>query len=251
LEQTFNKDERNPLAELAELRMAVKPDGEFFDIVCQLRLSSSEVSFNGREYRVGISETRLQLHLEGWETSLGCDFGDAPISTITEEEKLTRQAGVSGAVGMQVGPGGVSPPTGSAKMQAQQGYSHTLGSTRTHLPMTALPNNAWRVKSGPAAQKADQPLDGTAIGGERLCRLERKSGGNRLSMVAELQVRRSNITVKPVKGDMRGKVFSLMRNKDAIVAKILEKALFREASTVPQAQPETTVVVSKTEISEA
>jgi len=42
-EANFKKVERNPLQELAKLRLEIAPDAEEFDINCQLRFSAGEV----------------------------------------------------------------------------------------------------------------------------------------------------------------------------------------------------------------
>ncbi|WP_428515011.1 hypothetical protein [Roseovarius sp.] len=246
----MNKVEQNPLSELAALRLAISPDGEDFEVACQLRFSTGEVSVSGREYTVGISEARLQLGLEGCETALGCDYGNSELAIVEEEKSVTTQAGASGAVGGALSKDGIAIPSVAANAETGKVYNYTISGRKTLLPMTALPGNAWRIKVA-STKPGEQPvLDGTAIDGERLCRLLRKEGGNRLSLAAELQVRRSKITVTPAKGNKVGKLFNLTRNKDAVVAKILEKVIRREASTIPQGEKENAVVAARTELTE-
>lgn len=249
-EPKFSKNESNPLTEFAELRLEVMPDQDDFNVSCQLRFSTAEVSFKDREYSVGITEARLQLQLEGCETVIGYDFGDEGLTAYTEETSSTVQKEIWGGVGVSVSLEGIAVPSLSVGAKAENKHEHTIQTNKIHLPMKALPNGAWRVKSLSAKSKDAEVLDGTAMRGERLCRLRRKSGSNRLSLAAELQVRRSNIKVVPTKGNARGKMFSLKRNKDAVVAKVLEQAIRREASTIPQGQLENTVAVSKSEVTE-
>lgn len=246
----FRKNEKNPLTELAELRLAVVPDGDEFDVRSQLRFSVAEVCLKDREYRVGISEARLQLYLEGWETALGCDFGDVEIAATSEETTVKTQASAGGSLEASSHLGGQLSPKASLRGGASKTQNHMLQANRVHFPVVALPNNGWKVKAPPVGNSQRQSLEGSAMSGGSLCRLQKKSGGNRLSLAAELQVRRSNITVAPTKGNAWGKLFSLSNNKDAVVAKVLEKALQREASAIPQGSREGTVVVSKSEWTE-
>ncbi|MHA7827282.1 MAG: hypothetical protein ACX93P_06940 [Roseovarius sp.] len=246
----FKKIERNPLSELAELRLAISPDKGEFDVACQLRFSTGEVSVSGREYLVGISEARLQLALEGCETALGCDYGNSGLAVLEEEKSVTTQVGVGGSAGGALSIDGPVSPSASAKAGMEQTYSHVVSEKNTLLPMTVLPGNAWRVKVASVKPNEQTPLDGTAMDGQRLCRVLRNEGGNRLRVASELQVRRSKITVKPTKGNIRGKLFSLTRNKDAVVAKILEKAIRREASAIPLGHTENAMVAAKTELTE-
>lgn len=249
-EPEFSRNELNPLTELAELRLAVVPDNGEFDVRSQLRFSTAEVCFKNREYRVGISEARLQLYLEGWETALGCDFGDIEIAPTTEETTVQTQASVGATVEVPAQLDGQMSPKAKLSGGVGKAKNQSLQTNRVHYPMVALPNNAWKIKAPPAGNSDRPALEGSAISGEALCRLQKRSGGNRLSLTAELQVRRANITVSPTKGNAWGKVFSLSNNKDAVVAKVLERALRREASTIPQGAREGTVVVSKSEWSE-
>jgi hypothetical protein len=249
LEPTFKRDEKNPLPEFAELRMEVLSDEGEFDVNCQLRFSSDEIDVVGRTFRVGIEEARLQLALEGCETVLGKDFGEALLAPVAHSETLTRETSTAASLGGSLDALGTPSGEIGASTSAAKNHVTQINQTRQSLPMTALPNAGWRIKSIQVVDGAGNPLDGTAMRGERLTRLKRRSGGNRVSVVAELQVKRSSITVKPTKGNRWGRMFSAASNKDAIVALILQRAMRREAASVPQ-QHENTVVVSRAAVTE-
>lgn len=246
----FSKNDCNPLKELSELRLDISSSEDGFDVTCQLRFSTGEVSLRGREYTVGITEARLQLSLEGCETALGCDFGSAGLAVFSEDETISTKTaigtGAQGAFSLD----GICPPSAHIKANAERHHNHVFNAKKILLPMTAVPGNAWRVREASLQGTENRALDGAAIDGERLCKILRKDGGNRMQVVAELQVRRSSNKVNPTKGDIRGKLFSLKRNKDAVVAKVLEKAIRREAATIPQGGSATTVVASKAELTE-
>ncbi len=249
-EANFKKVERNPLQELAKLRLEIAPAAEDFDINCQLRFSAGEVCVSGREYTVGITEARLQLSLEGCETVMGCDYGNSELPKLHEESTITTQAQISGAAGVAPSMDGIALPSIEAKAGAERMYQHVVKQSNTVLPMVALSGDAWRIKRTESSGKGGDFLEGSAIDGHRLCRVARKAGGNRLGIVAELQVRRSKIWVKPTKGNRMGKLFSVTRNKDAVVAKVLEKALRREASSSIRNSSTKAVAAARTELLE-
>jgi hypothetical protein len=117
-------------------------------------------------------------------------------------------------------------------------------------PVTPLPGNAWKVEASSVDGSRPKPLEGTAPRGERLCSLQKQSGSNRSTISAELQVRKSKISVEPTKGNKWGKRFSILRNKDAIVAKVLEKAFSRETGLATNRSFDSSVVASKVEFEE-
>ncbi len=229
--------------------MEIVCDQEEFDLICQLRFSSEEIEVCGKNFRVGFEMARLQLGMEGCETVLGTDFGEAVLSPVDHTDALTRETTIS--AGVDGGTDGLGAPRGSMNMAMGRKRTHVrqTNQTRRTLPMTALPNAGWRVKSLSITEGSGDPLDGTAMRGERLTRIKRKSGGNRMSIVAELQVKRSSISVKPTKANRLGSLFGAANNKDAVVAMILQRAMRREAASVPQ-QNENTVVVSRAIVTE-
>jgi hypothetical protein len=246
----FNRSSINPLTELTELRLSINPVENEFDLLCQLRFGTADVELEGRGYSVGITEARLQLSLEGCETTMGSDFGVANLSTGTEEKSRKLTASIGGSVGGSLGPEGLTAPSMNAKVGAEAVAAHILSVSREMLPMTALPNNAWRIREASTGTGGHPTLCGSAMEGQRLCQLQRKEGGNRVSVSAELQIKRSSIAVSPSKGNTRGKLFSRRRNQDAVVAKVLERAIRREASSSSAGSYDGTVVASFSEITE-
>lgn len=249
LEKRISKSELNPLTELAELRLSMNRGTSTYDVGCQLRFSSAELEFRNRDYLVGISEARLQLYLEGLETVLGEDFGDADLPTTEATRESTSETDLSVGLAFEADVNGPNKSGIATGMGASRRRSQTLRSTSALLPMVALPNAAWRVRNVEGAGQ-DATLDGTAMRGQRLCRLQAKSGGNRTIVTAELQVRRSHLRVKPASGDKWGKRFSLIRNKDAVVGLVLQRAIRREAAAATGRELQKTVVVSKVEMLE-
>ena len=246
----FKKNEVNPLTELSELRMELAPNGESLGLICQIRFATAEVEFSSRSYRVGISQARLQLYLEGWEKTLGQDLGDMSIPTVEQSSELVRESSAHGGVKFGVNTAGTAQ--GGAEGNADKAVKRVDSSrSMTSIqPITVLPNDAWRIEATEVDRSKEAPLDGTALAGERLCVLQRQEGSNRSRISAELQIRKSKICVEPTKGNKWGKRFSILRNKDAIIAKVLEKAISRETEQATNRSLGPTLVASKVEFEE-
>lgn len=255
---TFKKRETNPLTDLSGLSMELRPNGEELDVHCQLRFMTDEIEFSSRAYIVGINQARLQLYFEGWDKRIGQDYGEVKIPTAEVSSKLVQEKGASGEIG---GGGNIAVADhdtllGGAQATAS-GKLHrssllVVGSEyRQEIPpITPLPNNAWKIEAGAHDAGQDKPLIGAALSGERLCVLSRLQGSNQSRVTAELQVRRSKISVCPAKGNRLGKFFSLSRNRDAIIAKVLEKAIVREAEGATARSLQAVVVASKVDFEE-
>lgn len=257
MNRDFKKSETNPLTDLSGMSMELRQNGEELELHCQLRFATDEIQFRSRAYTVGIRQARLQLYLEGWDKKIGEDYGDVKIPTVEMSSKTVQETCASG----EVGGGGAASikgegiPTGAVQLtvagKLQRGSKAILESeyNQSIPPITALPNNAWKIESR-LDEGPDAPLVGTALSGERLCALSKKHGSNQSYITAELQVRRSAISVHAAAGNSWGKRFSLSRNKDAIVAKVLEKAIKREAEGATARSLEALVVASKVEFEE-
>ena len=226
-------------------------DKENLDLVCLARFATTEIEFSSRTYRVGITQARLQLYLDGWQQKLGKDLGDCGIPTVEATSKRVNETSIHGNVDAAAKTSGAAQgglETGASKKAIK---TETLRSTATIQPVTVLPNGAWRIQANDIDKSENRQLEGSAIAGERLCVLQKRDGSNRSRVIGELQVRRSKISIQPTKGNRLGKAISLLRNKDSIVAKILENALTREAEQATDRRIETTVVASKVEFEEA
>lgn len=243
----FKKIEINPLTELTELRMELSESEEELELHCQMRFATAEVEFSNRSYYVGINQARLQLYLEGWEKVLGKDLGDNTIPTVEKSSELVRETNAGGQVDVALNSTG-SMKSGIAGNAGSGMKRVDTASFSTSLqPVTPQPGNAWKVEANSVDGSRPKPLEGTALSGERLCSLKKQSGSNRSTVSAELQVRRNKISVEPATGNKWGKRFSLLRNKDAIVAKVLQNALSRETELATNRSLEFYVVASKVE----
>ena len=239
------------------MSMELRQNGEELDVLCQLRFTTDEIEFSSRAYVVGIRLARLQLYLDGWDQKIGEDIGDVRIPTVERSAKSVQETRATG----EVGGGGAASikgdgiPTGTAqlsiagKVQKQSKAILESGYNQEIPPITSLPNNAWRIEAVHEGG-SDTPLDGTVLSGERLCVLARQQGSNQSHVTAELQVRRNKISVRPATGNKWGKIFSISRNKDAIVAKVLEMAIKREAEGATARSLEAAIVASKVEFEE-
>ncbi|MBL6426703.1 MAG: hypothetical protein HOY44_04185 [Maritimibacter sp.] len=249
MEPKFLHAPLNPLPELTELQLRISSAGETYELMCQLVFADTTIGLGGSEYRVGFSQARLQLDLEGCERVLGSDYGSERLPQLDETGSGSSQQSIGFEGGI-----GASPEAVTANVTARAGRSgkqeHSKELKRTHLPVVALPNGSWRIRALSAGCARNDLLSGTAIAGERLCSLERSQGGNRIAVIGELQVAGRHVVVQPVGGERIGKKLKLWGNKEAVIAKVLEKAMRREASQSGEGHSMSTVVVSKCEVSE-
>lgn len=246
----FRENKSNALTELSELRMELSENGELLDVLCQIKFATAEVEFSNRSYCVGIRQARLQLYLDGWETSLGSDLGSKPIAAIETSKQQVSETALSGKAEAGIDStgsahGGLS---GSASRTTKLIDSQCI--TSTNGPIVSLPNNAWKIEATALANERPKPLEGTVLQGERLCSIKKQGRSNRSRVTAELQVRKSKVCVEPSSGNKLGKRFSILRNRDAIIGKVLERALAREAEQATTRSLDASVVASRVELEE-
>jgi hypothetical protein len=249
-EINFEHDDKNSLTELSELRFDVEQIEQDFGLNCRLRFGTMQYQHNDREYEVGVSRAFLRLNLEGCETTLDETFGESALETVEEYDTAETETavGVAGAAGgnSQGKVDGAAAIRGSANSK----ITRKRARSKTHLPVVARPNNCWEVVPDDVVGKTDASIQGTAIPSERLCVLRRKTGGNRMSVIAEVQVTKKAITVSARGGNKMGKALSEWQNKDAIVSQILKRAIQREAATNYAHGSNAVVAISRCEIAE-
>ena len=249
-EVNFKTEEENSLTELSELRFDIEERDQAFDLNCRLRFGTMQYQHNDREYEVGVSRAFLRLNLEGCETTLDETFGESTLEAVEEYDSAETETtvGVSGNAGADSkgNVNGALAVTGAAnsRVKRQRAMSKTL------LPVVARPNDCWEVNPADVVGKADASIEGTAIPSARLCVLRRKKGGNRMSVIAEVQVAKSAIKVSASRGNKMGKALSEWQNKDAIVSQILKRAIQREAAVNYANGSNAVVAISRCEIAE-
>ncbi|RVT84557.1 hypothetical protein DXV76_12850 [Rhodobacteraceae bacterium CCMM004] len=246
----FKTDSRNPLTEMSELRLEIIEVDGAFDINCRLRFGKMNFEHEKREYEVGVMLAALRLSLEGCETTLGDSYGENVFEPVVEENEYESTTALGSQVGASIENlekggltiGGEARVTGTMKQK--------LSHKKTYLPVSARPNESWEIGSKSAAKDESSSLEGTAIPGERLCRVRRKKGGNRLEIIGEVQVSKRSLRVSRKGGNKLSRALSEFQNKDAIVSQILKKAIQREAASQSSNHNSPVVVVSRGEISE-
>lgn len=246
----FKTDSKNPLSELSELRFELGPDGQEFSLNCRFILGKMFYEYKDREYEVGVSSAYLRLSLEGCETTLGSAFGESVLEPVLEEVEVEAQ--VSGGVEVT---GGTNLSSGAQTgAQASAGacgiQTRRLSQSKLHLPVIARPNDSWEVRPTKVALQTDKVIEGTAIPSVSLCTLRRKQGGNRMSVIGEVQVSKKALKVSAKGGNRIGKAMSEWQNKDSIVSLILKRAIQREATTNMSESYGSTVAISRCEIVE-
>lgn len=205
---------------------------------------------NGREYEVGVSQAFLRLFLEGCESKLGSVFGESVLEPVIEKDELELKASVGVQAGAAVSSSSMANMGMSASAVARGDRTRTLGQTKHHLPVVALPNDSWEIKAQSVGIGTDYMIQGTAVPSARLCVLGRKQGGNRIVVIGEVQVSKSKIAVVAKGGNRIGKGLIEWRNKDTIVGLILKLAIQREASNFGNEQTASTVAISRCEVLE-
>lgn len=247
MENELVQTEKNPLNELSELRIEIVQQEDYADLICLVRFGTATLHFKGRSYQIGFNSAQLTLTLEGWRTAIGHDLGDQLMGTILQSDSLTKTVskgvGLNGSIGHQVNP----KMTADAKAGAEFERVSELVSSSSLAPVKALPNGSWLIENNALDEKR-RVLTGTAIGGKKLCRIKEVFGSNKSEIFLELIIDRKCISIEPSTGNKIGKKFSVRKNKDAIVAKILEKAMAREVARFMGQDNDEYFVASKIEI---
>ncbi|WP_368186513.1 hypothetical protein [Aestuariibius sp. HNIBRBA575] len=250
VDEDFKINSTNSLNELSELRFDIEELDQDFGLNCRLRFGTMIYQHNDREYEVGVSRAFLRLNLEGCETTLDATFGESELKVVEELQTSETETdiGVSGYGGVD-GSGGLD---GSAAVYGKAGAKtkRTRAQSRTLLPVVAKPNDSWEVRPHTVVGKTNNSIEGTAIPSARLCVLRRKRGGNRMSVIAEVQVSKSAIKVAASHGNKMGKTLSEWRSKDVIVSQILKRAIQREAAMANATKSSAVVAISRCEIEE-
>jgi hypothetical protein len=247
-EVNFKSNDKNPLTELSELRLEVEQDQQDFAVKCLLRFGKMLFEYKDREYEIGLSRAHLRLALEGCKTAMGSAYGENVLEHVEEEAELEIQTsiGFDAAGGADADVGAIA--TTNAHAHASRSQNQKRSQVKRHLPVMARPNDSWEVKAQSVAEKSEKTIEGTAIPSQRLCVLQRKQGGNRISVVGEVHVSKTAVKVSATGGNFVGKSFSELLNKDAIVSLILKRAVQREASTYLGDRTASTVAVSQCEV---
>lgn len=248
-DQKFISNDKNPFTELSELRLQMISAEQDFDLKCRLRFGKMHWEYKDRQYEVGVSRAFLRLTLEGCETLLGNSLGESLLETVIEEDSLETRTFVGTEVSLGAGLDSGVNLKANASMNADAGIVRTrsLKQTKTYLPVSTLPNDSWEIKTKTVTGQSDTVIEGTAIAGASLCALRRKNGGNRVSVLGEVQINKSDIRVSAKGGNSLQKILVEWQNKDAIVSQILKKALQRDASANRAATYSSTMVISRSE----
>jgi hypothetical protein len=249
-ESEFDRRARNPLTELSELRLELLPSEGDFSLKCLLKFSVMHLEHGGQEFDVGVSRAILRLGLEGCETEMGSNFGERSLSPV--EEVNTAGVAKSGKGKATTSANLLQGVSGGLDVEVEGNISRASQRTQTltNFPVRALPNDAWKVCAPSVAKGRAAMIDGTAIGGELLCKLQRAPGGNRMALSAELQARKGDLEVTQRAGNTLGRLFGARLNRDALIGIIVGRAIEREASSVGVVSRPETIVISKYEITE-
>lgn len=246
----FEGKPKNPLTELSELRLEVLPGDDLFSVKCLLKLGVMHLEHGGNQFDIGASRTVLRLWLEGCETEIGSNFAEHSLPAV--EETNTAIDSKSAKANLKIMTLGSKGTHCDAAGELGVGGSVTNERTQSQInfPVRGLPGDAWEVRAQSVGKGAGSMIQGTAIRGERLCILRRVSGGNRMALTAELQVRKSDLEVTQHGGNKLGRAFGSRHNRDALIGIIVGRAMEREvAISGGLPQPET-IVVSKCEMNE-
>lgn len=247
---TYKPNAKNPLTDLSELRLQIENIEDRLSLRCQLKFGVMRLDHDGFHFEVGLSRAVLRLALEGCETKMGSNFAERHLEAVTETE--TSKSSSSWGVNVEAGFSELSNPKlelrghgaiGSEweRIQSKNGFRHAV---------RALPNDGWEVSAQTIGTKSNTMIEGTALSGDVLCELQQLSGGNRLSVVGELQASKRTINVVAKGGNVVGRNLLRRENRDAVLGIIVGKALEREAVQVGVGQHDTHLVASRCEVGE-
>lgn len=249
-DRKFRIDGRNPLTELSELRFDYSVSEDELSLKCRLILGIMKLCYNKRDYEVGVVHAFLRLNLEGCETTLHPLYGEEVLGEMIEDTSSHIDATLTGTAALSLKSEMNLGAELGASVSASNIQTTRRSQSRKRLPVKALPNSTWEILSLDLNNIGDKPIEGTVIPSAILCRIRLRDGGNRLSILGEVQVSKKALKVMPKGGNRVSKGFSEWQNKDVIVGLILQKAIRREASSSVGGETDSFVAVSRCEISE-
>lgn len=239
----------NPLAELSEFRLDYEVDDGKLDLLCRLGFATMSYFHDGTQFEIGVSHAFLRLTLEGCETTVDKRYGDSLLAPVIQEGLIEKKSSVgleaTSGLSQETVPGFSAGVKANSEAARSQKFSQSL----VHSPVRSRPNNSWEIQPVKLAGSPEEVIEGTAIPGERLCSVRRRSGGNRLSVIGEVHVAKSKFSVKAKGGNRLGRTMTEWRNKDAVVGQLLKKAIQREVASNNSADGEF-VAISRCEIVE-
>lgn len=249
-DSNFKPSSQNPLTEISELRLELEKNDLAFDVVCRLRFGKMEYEHKDREYEIGVSKAYLRLTLEGCETALNGAFGESIIPSILEEERIENKGSANAGLGASARLDKSVDGSFDLNADVSRERTHIVKRSQIHLPVTAKPNNSWEIKPKEISGKTENLIDGTAVPDSKLCSIKRKQGGNRISLLGEVQVTKSSLKVRLKGGNFLNKALLESQNRDAIVSQVIRKAIEREASNSDRTNKNSIIVISRSEVLE-
>lgn len=228
-EPSFKSTATNPFRELVELRIELRAREDQFDIHCKLLFGKMHHMHNERDFEVGIRRAYLRLNLEGCETTLEPVFGENKLMPVVQEEEWQSDYGYDTSLSGSSNIEAVAGAKGQASIGASANRRRSNSQRVERLPMTHKPGDSWEIIAQTIDGSANVDLEGAAMTGQKLCSLQRTSGGNRIAATGEIQVSKSEIRVSVRGGNRLGKRLTEWTNKDAVISQILKRAVQREA----------------------
>ncbi|MEM9358774.1 MAG: hypothetical protein AAGB04_21545 [Pseudomonadota bacterium] len=181
---------------------------------------------------------------------MGSSFAERKLEPVEETETLRRSRGWEfdgkAEINDQSSPDfkvGIGASLSSA-------WDHIRQKNQFEHPVRSLPNDGWEVTAKTVKGREDTMIDGTALAGDELCKLEPILGGNRLTVVGELQANKRAVQVVAKGGNPIGRTLLGRGNREAILGILLSHVLEREAGQAGISQHDTAMVVSKSQVSE-
>lgn len=225
----YKKTAESFLPEMSELGLELIESGDETHVICVARFATMTYLHEKRSYEVGLLHSNLVLTLEGCDAKVEASFGELTSPDATVEQVTESTAAYSVEAGVSSDATGTVDVLGNAAATKSARASEITRRVQSYGSVIRRPNNRWQIRPPLVNSKDPRVLDGTPIPGKYLCGLTRKREANRVSVLGEIVAAKRDFRVK-AEGNRTGAYFAELRNKDAVVAQILLKAVRREAS---------------------
>lgn len=246
---THSLKHNNPLGEFSELRSRLEKNDEYLDLFATVKFGLMRINLDDCDYILGASRAYLAIQTSGLEISMGTVLGEAPFEPWVETEEHSKVSQKSGSIGASVRASDVGSSAnldGSAEAGTTGSRKKSLKRETKKLPVKSLPGNRWEISDADISGNKRQ-MEGTALSNEMICKLVEESKSNQASLSLDLYVRKIDLVVT-AEGNKLARRFKLLKNKEAVIGLVAQKALRREIAREDFGQNEKTMVVSRTEV---
>ena len=242
----------NPTADLSDLRLEVE---QYEDGTASLRVhlifGTAEIPIDEKTFEAFAKQATLRVRCEGVEIDPESRFGQrlraqSEKSTKTTSSDVSSQAhieaGASGGVDVRApssATGSINLAAGVSRKSEAKASTTTTVETET-LRVEALGGDRWLITE----IENGEPLRGTYLGSEALCKLRTVGKANRQRVEVSIEIRQKDLEFDPIPGRLTGALFG-GANREKLLKILMAKSLHEK---IGDGEPFKGVIVMSTAI---